>query len=252
MSFSPYGETYWLASQVVFSFLFFVSFYIFFCLVVYVWKMKKDKKRKHLRQLLMLNILAVAMTFGRLVSDELVATLGWQADDYCLNFVRVSLVFYSASISPVYIVLWKRQHAFYSNKQLQSAKSKNFIFLSYACLVLLVFGWIIITIIYLVPSLNGWKYEATVDGCRDVNDEQDIEIILILTNMVGGLGQIFLLGLLLYPLLKCKQSQKKSFKKRHESETEEPNQAQTGVSNHNGEVAVTSFSTADLRIVPST
>ena len=243
---SPYAEDYWIFSQTVLGILILISCYILICLGVYVWKNRKDRKGKYVRKLLLFNILAIVMALGRLISDELVAFLGWQTTNYCFYFISGSILFYSASTCPVYILLWMRQHKFYSNKQLSSKKNKKFVYLSKICLFLLVFGWIIITVVHLVPSITGWRYEATNEGCRDANDQQDFEIIPMLSNALGALGQIFLLSLLLYPLLKCQNVQKKSFRSRQTSETSETNEQYPEASATNGE-AVTSF-IADTKI----
>ena len=238
---SPYAEGYWIFSQIVFVLLILISYYILTCLGVYVWKNRKDRKGKFVRKLLLLNILAIVMALGRFTSNELVAFLGWQTTNYCFYSITASLVFHSATVCPVYILLWMRQHKFYSNKQLQSGKKrKKFIYLSYICLFLLVIGWIIISVVQVIPEVTGWRYEATNEGCRDTNDEAGFEIIPMLGNALGASGQVFLLSLLLYPLVKSKKSQKELFRNRQASEASETNEPHPETSAINGE-AVTPF-----------
>ena len=136
-----------------------------------------------------------------------------------------------------------RQHYLNSNKQSQSAeKRKKLVFHSYICLFLLVIGWIIISVVHVTPEVTGWRYEATREGRRDTNDEAGFEIIPMLTNVQGALGQVFLLSLLLYPLLKSKKSQKELFQNRQASKTSETNEPHPQASATNGE-AVTPFTT---------
>ena len=244
---SPYAKGYWIFSQTVLGILILISCYILVCLGVYVWKNRKDRKGKFVRKLLLINILAIVMALGRLISNELVAFLGWQTTDYCFYSITASLVFHSATVCPVYVLLWMRQHKFYSNKQLQSVKKrKKFIYLSYICLFLLVIGWIIISFVQVIPEVTGWRYEATNEGCRDTNDEAGFEIIPMLGNALGASGQIFLLSLLLYPLLKSNKSQKQLFRNRQASEASETNEPHSETSAINGE-AVTPF-IADTKI----
>ena len=238
---SPYAEGCWIFSQIVFVLLILISCYILVCLGVYVWKNRKDRKGKFVRKLLLINILAIVMALGRFISNELVAFLGWQTTNYCFYSITASLVFHSATVCPVYVLLWMRQHKFYSNKQLQSGKKrKKFIYLSYICLFLLVIGWIIISVVQVIPEVTGWRYEATNEGCRDTNDEAGFEIIPMLGNALGASGQVFLLSLLLYPLLKSKKSQKELFRSRQASEASETNESHPETSAINGE-AVTPF-----------
>ena len=239
---SPYNENYWIFSQIVLVILILISCYILVCLGTYMQKNKKLRKQKKFPLRPSLNILAVVMALGRLISDEMVAFLGWKTNDYCFYFISVSFLFYSASTCPVYIILWMRQHKFYSNKQqlIITKNRKKFVYLGKICLFLLVIGWIVISVVHLVPNITGWRYEATNEGCRDANDQQDFEIIPMLSNALGALGQVFLLSLLLYPPLKWKKSQKEFFQKRQESAAEETNELYLKTSAHNGK-AVTSF-----------
>ena len=235
---SPYGEDYWIFSEIVFVILILISCYFLVCLVAYVWKIRKDRKQNNLRLQLSLNILAVVMALGRLISNQIIAFLGWQTTNYCLSSITASLVFYSATVCPVYVLLWMRQHSLNSNKQLQSAeKRKKFVYLSYICLFLLVIGWIIISVVQVIPEVTGWKYEATSEGCRDTNDEAGFEIIPMLGNVLGVSGQVFLLSLLLYPLLKWKKTQKELFRSRQASEVSVTNEPHPETSAPNRQVA---------------
>jgi len=205
----PYNEEYWIISQAILVLVTLIDMYLFKAIVVYLWKLKKKKNREQLRVLLGISLLAVIMAMGRFASNQAVAFLGWQTDELCFTSFAVSVVFYSASISPVYIFLWMRQHSFYSNKQMKSLYNRKIACASYFCLFLLVVGWIVLTVIYLLPEVTGWDYGATQDGCKDKNDEQDFELLPILVNLVGGFGQLSLLALLLYPLLKVKANNKR-------------------------------------------
>ena len=205
----PYGETYWIISETFLIFVTLVDLYFFKSIICYLWKLRKKKNRGQLRVLLGLGLSAVVMAMGRFAANQAVAFLGWQTDELCFNSFAVSVVFYSSSISPVYIFLWMRQHSFYTSKQMPTLNNNKIKCLSYACLSLLVVGWIVLTVVYLLPEVTGWEYAATQDGCKDKNDEQDFELLPILVNLFGGMGQLSLLGLLLYPLLKVKSNNKR-------------------------------------------
>ena len=205
----PYNEAYWIISETILILITLIDLYFLKSIVSYFWKLKKKKNREQLRFLLGLSLVAVIMTLGRLASNQALAVLGWQTDQFCYAFFSSSIVFYSASISPVYIFLWMRQHSFYSNKQMQVLNNRKIVFVSYACLSLLVVSWIVLSVVYLLPEVTGWEYAATPEGCRDKNDEQDFELLPILVNLVGGMGQLSLLGLLLYPLLKVRTNHRR-------------------------------------------
>ena len=235
---SPYGEDYWIFSEIVFVILILINCYFLVCLVAYVWKIRKDRKQNNLRLQLLLNILAVVMTLGRLISNQIIAFLGWQTTNYCLSSITASLVFYSASTCPVYVLLWIRQHSLNSETRLQAEKRKKFVYLSYICLFLLVSGWIIISVVQVIPEVTGWKYEATNEGCRDTNDEAGFEIIPMLGNVLGASGQVFLLSLLLYPLLTRKKFQKQSVRSRQASEVSVTNEPHPKTSAPNKEAMI--------------
>ena len=198
----PYNETYWIISEVILIPTTLLCLYYLKSLVSYLRTKKGKKNRGQLKLLLVLNIIATILALGRFAADQVVAVLGWRTDNLCFYSVSVSFELYSASISPVYIFLWTRQHSFYSNKQLQTINNRKIIVIGYACLALLIVGWITLSVVYVLPSVTGWQYVASQEGCRDINDEQDVELLPILVFLIAGLGQLSLLALLLYPLLK--------------------------------------------------
>ena len=206
----PYNETYWIISQAILMPITLLCILYLKSLIFYLRKQRNRRNRKQLRILLLLNIVATAVALSRFISDQIVAFLGWQTDDLCFYSVSVSVELYSASFAFVYIFLWLRQYSFYSNKQLQTISNRKVLYVANGFLALLVVGWVILCVLFLLPSVTGWEYSASLEGCRDINDEQDIEILPIAVNLIAGLGQISLLALLLYPLLKYRIKHKRN------------------------------------------
>ena len=206
----PYNQVYWITSEAVLGVLTLIDLYLLKSVIAYLAKVRKNKRNSQLKTLLWINLTAIIFALGRLASDQVVAFLGWQTDDWCFYSVACSFVLFSTSICAVYAFLWVRQHAFYSNKQLKAINSKKLSIFGYVCLAFLVIGAIVLTVFYLLPSVTGWNYAATNNGCKDANNEQDFEILPFVLNLVGGVGQISLLFLLLYPLMKCKKQKKGS------------------------------------------
>ncbi|CAK8676649.1 unnamed protein product [Clavelina lepadiformis] len=202
----PYNEQYWIISEVFILCTGLLDLYYLVCLMPYACSLKQKGEHK---RLVLLSVLSTVIIMARLITDQIVAFLGWRADIYCVGSVSASFVLYAASIGPVYLFLWLRQNAFFSKPQLQHLACNTLKYTSWATLFIVVASATVVCIIYPIPSVTGWSYQATAQGCRDVNDTEDLEAMPLIINGIAFAGQISLLLLLVYPLISSKKRQKR-------------------------------------------
>jgi len=202
---SPYGEIYWVISEIIIAFLTFATFYLLLAVILYLLSL--NKTHGSLRHLLFFCIIAIATASARLISDHAMAFIGWQSDDACKVISSISSAFYTCSIYSAYLLLWYRQKSFYDKPLLKYLLSKRVKWLSYATLVLFAASGLVLIVLVQIPEVSGWNFRATTTGCRDVNDTQDAETLPLLINLVATLAQFALLALLLYPLLTTRKRQ---------------------------------------------
>jgi len=202
----PYAEPYWIASEAVLVILTLGTIYLLYAMTYYACKLEKKNTTK---RLVIICIVSVAAGLARLTSDHTVAFLGWQSDLKCRITSSVSVAFYSCSIYPVYVFLWYRQNAFYSSQTLKHLLNRHVQNISYATLSVLAGGGLIVTVLFQIPSVTGWDFRATSTGCRDAHDTQDVEVLPLMVILISTLGQVSLLGLLLYPLITTKRKQER-------------------------------------------
>ena len=201
----PYEELYWIVSQVIIAVVACYLLYVLTSISVYTCI---RNHRKEQRTLLKITLASIMLGIGRVISDEFVAILGWQTDDLCLYSVSASIAFYYLSFAAVYAFLWLRQYYFYQKPLLRRLVNKKLLYISRGTLVFLVIFSLAVALLFEIPEVTGWDYRATTTGCRDDNDQQDVEVVLLLQLGVTVLGQISLLGLLIYPFLATRKSQK--------------------------------------------
>ena len=197
------------------------SVYVLICLLWYSCtvrcKLGKEINKRKEKFLYQMCMLSVVMALGRLLADHTVAFLGWQSDALCVMSVSVSFVFYSCSLYPVYIFLWVKQSIFYFNPVLFHVLNPFVTLLSYGTLFLMVVGGLIITVLFVLPEVTGWEYQASPEGCKDVQDNAaDFELIPAIMVIFIVIFQLCLLALFLYPLLtrKTKRTREKKTKQR--------------------------------------
>jgi len=203
----PYDELYWIISEILIALVAFLLLYFFCVLSIFALK---QKLKKEMKILLYLAIVSVGFGIGRVISDEIVAFLGWQKDSFCVYSVSFSVGLYYLSFVAVYIFLWTRQNFFYQKPLLRHLVNKKLKWVSRLCLGVLVILGLAVQILFQIPEITGWDYRATLTGCRDRNDQQDFELIPFFLVIVTVIGQIALLGLLLYPFV-ATQNRRKRF-----------------------------------------
>ena len=202
----PYEEIYWIVSETIIALVASYFVYLFCTLCIFALK---QKPKKEMKSLLILTIASVVLGMGRVIADEFVAFLGWQTDSFCIYSVSFSIGLYYLSFSAVYTFLWIRQYFFYQKPMLRSLVSKKLLFISRATLVVLVLLGLALATLFQIPEVTGWDYRATATGCRDNEDEQDFELVPFFFVIVSVVGQVSLLGLLLYPFLATQKNRKK-------------------------------------------
>ncbi|XP_002128857.4 uncharacterized protein LOC100178440 isoform X1 [Ciona intestinalis] len=210
----PFSELYWIFSQLVLSIVIIFSLYLLVCLSRYATITKCSPGReisgKKGRMLYRLCLVSLVMAVARFVSDEAVAITGWTNDKNCVTTVSVSAVFYSLSLYPIYIFLWMRQSIFYANPVLSHVLNPVVTFISWATLVVMLSGGAVLTVIYILPEITGWRYEATDSGCRDAADVSGFDLVTCLVVAFTVSFQVSLLALFMYPLLTKKTQRYRS------------------------------------------
>ncbi|CAK8676650.1 unnamed protein product [Clavelina lepadiformis] len=202
----PYEEIYWIASEVIISAVLLVATYLLISVSAYTTQVEKKKTTKIL---LYLVIATLVTGIGRFVANQVVAFLGWQKDTYCVVSTSISFFLYSVSSCPIYVFLWLRQNTFYSDSRLRQLVNKKVHYISKLSLFLIIATAGSVTILFQIPSITGWDYRATDTGCRDTNDQRDLEILPLLVLVVVLFSQLLLLSLLVYPLVLTKRRQER-------------------------------------------
>ncbi|CAK8694778.1 unnamed protein product [Clavelina lepadiformis] len=203
--FAPYHKTYWIVSEITLALLTAFALYLFACLAWYatITKCKPGREIscKKGKTLYRLCLVSVVMAIFRFVADQGVAIAGWHTDTGCVISVSVSTVFYSLSLYPVYIFLWMRQSIFYANPVLSHVLNPAVTVLSYVTLIVMLFGGAVLTVIYIIPDVTGWKYNASAEGCRDTAHKSGFDLVPTMVVCFTVCFQLGLLALFMYPLL---------------------------------------------------
>ena len=231
---APYEEVYWIACETAFILITITAVYLLVCLAKHGLhtgcKPGSELRGKKGRVLYQTCLISVAMTVFRLICDHVVALVGWQSDSKCQISVTFSIVAYSLNLYPVYIFLWLRQSIFYSSPVLSSVLNPIVTLASWAILIGMVTGGAILTVLFAIPSITGWNYRASNEGCRDVADVSDFELLPIVFFCFIVSIQCGLLLLFIYPLVS-----KKTLKYREAGRTGTSSRIDSNISDQNAE-----------------
>nr|XP_002121332.3 uncharacterized protein LOC100184962 [Ciona intestinalis] len=204
----PYSKPYWLASEVGIWVCTLSFVYLLLGCALYLASFGKDKKKVTTEQkLLRICVFSSCFALARMVSDHTVAFVGWRNNTTCIRTVNVSTALYAPSIYSIYVFLWFRQNEFYSNPILKHLANKHLIRFSRVTILLLFIAGFAVTVLFQIPEVTGWDFKATPSGCIDVADIADIEALPTILVVITIVGQVALLGLLVYPILVTKKNQ---------------------------------------------
>ena len=110
----------------------------------------------------------------------------------CQIFQYFNIISFHFAVCPPYLFLWQRQRYMFSHPSLQPLKTKLINFLSYACLVVIVFGGVGNCVLY-VMSLN---VETTPLGCGNRAKEKLLAFELhhyFVTTILAGSHKFYFL-----------------------------------------------------------
>lgn len=200
----PYLKKYWLVCESLLVILTFVAIYLTMRLMQYAFDKKSNSKiGREIVQKKWLKGLCATSSFAfvlRLISNHLVAFLGWQSDELCYATVTASTVLFCITIYPIYIFLWVRQSIFYTNPVIRKGLNVWVTRISWFTLVFMIATGLTMPFLYNVPAITGWEYRTTEQGCMEVS-EDSAELAPGIAVTFTILFQVVLLGLFIYPLL---------------------------------------------------
>ena len=187
-------------------FLFVVTFWILISLIHYgistgKWRQIQLKKVEKLNAGLVYSsvILLTVFCLIRYVVSAMGMIVGFkEGEDYlCNDFDDITTFFYSAVLFTIYIFLWLRQRAFYSNQLLNFSYNKCLRIFSFASIFILFVTALSAMIFVVLPN----NHFASPNGCiyRPERPEHRLEYLISLV-LVVVVGQTTLLSLFVYAL----------------------------------------------------
>ena len=203
----PYSHYYWSTSATLLNFVALFLFYLGVNLVRYFIVVLQEFGQRVVTKkslaLYGLCFFSVLMAFGRNIANQVVAFVGWKSDALCEFTVKTSYIFYSLSLTGIFIFLWLQQNIFYSNSLLMSIIHPSLVMISWLSLLFILCSAVFLTVYFVNEDLTGWKFAATPLGCEEVSRNPDDTILIVLVAFTV-FTQLFLLSLFLYPLLASK------------------------------------------------
>lgn len=198
----------WIVPEVVNSIFILLTIWIFFSLIHYGNKSKKwaTRANKNFEKLnagfvLMAAVFCAVTALFRFIVSQVALNLthSYNENSKCKMISNVLVVAYCLATFSVYVYLWVRQSVFYTNRMLSTNFSKSLRFFSYLSIVLIFLGGLGAIFFNTLPS----NYHSTPVGCAYIPEDSTLTAtMVIVSTMVTVLGQIILVGLVVYPLLK--------------------------------------------------
>ena len=198
----------WILSVTVNSIFIPMTVWILFSLIYYgnkskMWVTRKKKNFEKLNAgyILMAAVLCAATALLRFIASQLVFNIGFShgEDIKCKIVFDALIISFCFAIFSVHIYFWMRQIVFYTNRMLNIDFSKGLRFFSYVSIILILLGELGVILVSTIPT----KYMSTLEGCVYFPINLTFSAIIVIVNsLVLLLGQIILVGLLIYPLRK--------------------------------------------------
>ena len=217
-SYKHWRELDWILPEAFNIFLMLLTGWILWSLVYYGVKTKKWKTGHHANlaklsggKILTNAVLCAITTLLRLITSQFVYNIGYtinghDLDEVCEKVLDLSIVMYCISVFFVYLYLWKRQNVFYTNSMLQIDFNLMLRIFSWLSIVFVVLGALAATLVNTIPK----NYHSSVSGCTyNETSQSNLNAIIGVSVTVLLFGQVILVGLFIYPLIKRKKQSKR-------------------------------------------
>ena len=153
-------------------------------------------------------IVCAVTCIGRYISNQIYMNVGfdYNNDTLCEVAGNAAFAFYVLVIMSVFLFLWFRQKAFYTNNMLAFKTTKFIRVLSYSSSFFITAS----ALPYIILSTVGTSYEITHAGCRTKIETNLIAYLGIYSALLIVFSQLLLLFLFIYPLLQIGKDSKPS------------------------------------------
>ena len=181
-----------------------ISFLVFAC--NYQKKQKHEQGDYSVGKVMITAVISTLLILPRLALTLSLSFIGYEktveSDRLCEMLMDFSIAAFGVGLLPIYTYLWIRQRALYLQPFISSLYTKPVKLLSWSLLVMILTGDVLSIIMYVDPV----TYTSSSNGC--VNVQKDLENLPHYFGVCLQIaGQVLLLALYLYPLIKHKQVQ---------------------------------------------